>query len=98
MDVVVVSNHHSRLLERLNSMRLNGRYCDVGLRIGDQTFPAHRVVLAARAEIFENLFDINILQHNEEEIVMNNVDVQVLQQALDFIYLGQGQITKVPAA
>ncbi len=98
MDVVVFPDYHTRLLERLNQMRLEGRYCDVRFRVGDMLFPAHRVVLAAQSQILRNLFDINILQHEEEEIIMHNVDVRVLEQALNFIYLGHNYITKVPAA
>lgn len=95
---VVVPDHYSRLMERLNRMRLTGRYCDVYFKVGDLVFPAHRVVLAAQADIFRNLFNIDILEHEEDEIVMNNVDIHVLQQALDYIYVRQDQIVKVPAA
>lgn len=97
MEVVVFPNHHTRLLERLNQMRLDGRYCDIRFRIGQITLPAHRVVLAAQSQVLRDLFNINILQC-EEEIIMDNVDIQVLQQALNFIYLGHVSITKVPAA
>lgn len=95
---VVIPDHYSRMMERLNRMRLTGRYCDIHFRVGDSVFPAHRVVLAAQADFFRDLFNIDILEHEGEEIVMNNVDINVLQQALDFIYVRQDHIAKVPAA
>lgn len=95
---VIVPNHYARLMERLNRMRATGRYCDVQFKVGDAVFPAHRVVLAAQADLLRRLFNINILEDYAEEIVMHNVDIHVLKQALDFIYLRQNFITKVPAA
>lgn len=85
--------------ERMNSFRMQGIFCDVRFRVGDQVFPAHRVVLAARAEVLLEALHINILDHDDdEEIVLQNVDVDVLRQTLDFIYWRQNEITKIPAA
>lgn len=95
---VVVPDHHARLMDRLNQMRRTGRYCDVHFRVGTAVFPAHRVVLTAQADVFRNIFNIDIVEHEEEEIRMDNVDINVLQRALDFVYMGRNSISKIPAA
>ncbi|XP_042335069.1 POZ-, AT hook-, and zinc finger-containing protein 1 isoform X2 [Sceloporus undulatus] len=52
-----VSRHSADLLHSLNQQRKNGgRFCDVLLRVGEESFPAHRAVLAACSEYFESVF------------------------------------------
>uniref|UniRef100_A0A8D0QHE8 BTB/POZ domain zinc finger transcription factor n=1 Tax=Sus scrofa TaxID=9823 RepID=A0A8D0QHE8_PIG len=49
-----VSRHSTEMLHNLNQQRKNGgRFCDVLLRVGDESFPAHRAILVppARADI-----------------------------------------------
>ncbi|XP_062822994.1 POZ-, AT hook-, and zinc finger-containing protein 1-like isoform X2 [Anolis carolinensis] len=52
-----VSRHSADLLQGLNQQRkAGGRFCDVLLRVGEESFPAHRAVLAACSEYFESVF------------------------------------------
>uniref|UniRef100_UPI00398EFD66 uncharacterized protein n=1 Tax=Pristiophorus japonicus TaxID=55135 RepID=UPI00398EFD66 len=48
--------HGTKVLERLNSQRSKGLFCDVTLIVEKTSYPAHRAVLAAVSEYFQDLF------------------------------------------
>ncbi|XP_067897251.1 uncharacterized protein si:dkey-229b18.3 [Heterodontus francisci] len=48
--------HCTKVLERLNSQRSKGLFCDVTLIVEKTSYPAHRAVLAAVSEYFQDLF------------------------------------------
>ena len=41
------------LADALNEQRLVGSFCDVIIKVGDKTFPAHRGVLCAASRYFQ---------------------------------------------
>ena len=42
-----------QVLEGLNELRGDATFCDVTIRVGEQTFPAHKCVLAAFSPYFK---------------------------------------------
>ncbi|XP_048458954.1 uncharacterized protein LOC109930483 isoform X3 [Rhincodon typus] len=48
--------HCTKVLERLNNQRSKGLFCDVTLIVEKTSYPAHRAVLAAVSEYFQDLF------------------------------------------
>ncbi len=51
--VFVEERHPNKVLEGLNSLRLNNAFCDVTLCCGGQEFPCHRIVLASFSSYFQ---------------------------------------------
>lgn len=51
--VFVEPRHSNKVLEGLNSLRLNNAFCDVTLCCGGQEFPCHRIVLASFSSYFQ---------------------------------------------
>lgn len=58
--VFVEARHPNKVLEGLNSLRLNNAFCDVTLCCGGQEFPCHRIVLASFSSYFQVIFFFNI--------------------------------------
>ena len=82
-----------------NQLRVENRLCDIRFRIGERTFPAHFVLLAARSEVLLEVLGINIEDYyGQEEIVLHNVDVDVLEQTLEMIYFVRDVVNQVAGA
>uniref|UniRef100_A0A8B9L689 POZ/BTB and AT hook containing zinc finger 1 n=1 Tax=Astyanax mexicanus TaxID=7994 RepID=A0A8B9L689_ASTMX len=84
-----VSKHSAEMLHNLNSQRKDGgRFCDVILRVGEESFPAHKAVLAACSEYFESVFSCPAEGDDGEgkELEMHTINPKVFRDILDFAY------------
>ncbi|XP_030633322.1 POZ-, AT hook-, and zinc finger-containing protein 1-like isoform X2 [Chanos chanos] len=83
-----VSKHSTEMLHNLNIQRKDGgRFCDVVLRVGEESFPAHKAVLAACSEYFESVFSCQTEGDGEaKELEMHTISPKVFKDILDFAY------------
>lgn len=83
-----VSKHSDEMLHNLNDQRKNGgRFCDVILRVGEDSFPAHKAVLAACSQYFESVFSCQAEEGGEtKELEMHTISAKVFKDILDFAY------------
>ncbi|XP_048412621.1 POZ (BTB) and AT hook-containing zinc finger 1 isoform X2 [Stegostoma tigrinum] len=83
-----VSQHSADMLKKLNGQRKNGgRFCDVVLRVGDESFPAHKAVLAACSDYFESVFGSAAADEAAgRELEMHTISAKVFRDILDFAY------------
>ncbi|XP_032899368.1 POZ-, AT hook-, and zinc finger-containing protein 1 isoform X2 [Amblyraja radiata] len=82
-----VSQHSADMLKKLNGQRKNGgRFCDVVLRVGDESFPAHKAVLAACSDYFESVFGAMVDEAQGRELEMHTISAKVFRDILDFAY------------
>lgn len=81
-----VSKHSTEMLHNLNAQRKDGgRLCDVLLRVGEESFPAHKAVLAACSEYFESVFSRQP-EAEAKELEMHTISPKVFKDILDFAY------------
>lgn len=81
-----VSKHSAEMLHNLNVQRKDGgRFCDVILRVGEESFPAHKAVLAACSEYFESVFSRQS-EGDAKELEMHTISPKVFNDILDFAY------------
>ncbi|XP_029990155.1 POZ-, AT hook-, and zinc finger-containing protein 1 isoform X3 [Sphaeramia orbicularis] len=83
-----VSKHSAEMLHNLNIQRKDGgRFCDVILRVGEESFPAHKAVLAACSEYFESVFSRQSDGDGDaKELEMHTISPKVFKDILDFAY------------
>ncbi|XP_034074861.1 POZ-, AT hook-, and zinc finger-containing protein 1 isoform X2 [Gymnodraco acuticeps] len=83
-----VSKHSAEMLHNLNVQRKDGgRFCDVILRVGEESFPAHKAVLAACSEYFESVFSRQTDGEGDaRELEMHTISPKVFKDVLDFAY------------
>ncbi|XP_017076911.2 kelch-like protein 18 [Drosophila eugracilis] len=75
-------------------IRRLGKLCDVTLKVEDQTFSAHRVVLAATIPYFYAMFTNNMAESRIKEITMKEsaIEPSALESLINYVYSGQVRI------
>eukprot|EP00960_Hanusia_phi_P030044 748353-Hanusia_phi.AAC.1 len=81
--------HAAELLNGLSHLFHDESLCDITIRVEDETFRAHRVILASSSDFFKILLVGGFKESKEEEIKLEGVDKRSFKWILDFIYNGQ---------
>ena len=68
-----------------NNMSLS----DVILNVRGREFPAHKVILAARSEVFAAMFKHPMTEQSTNQIEIEDIEPEVFQELLRFIYTGR---------
>ena len=86
--------HSEILLSKCAQFRQQGEFIDVGLKVGEQIFSAHRIVLAASSDYFHAMFAHGMKESNQEVIELKdeNISAAALKIVLDSIYSGDLQV------
>lgn len=67
-------------------------FCDVTIRIGNEIFESHRLLLAAVSEYFYVMFNGDLSEKRKEKddpIVLYDIDVDAFKTLLQFVYSGE---------
>ncbi|NXQ36269.1 ZBTB9 protein, partial [Alaudala cheleensis] len=78
--------HAPALLDSLNRLRLQGKFCDVAIHAGGRIFTAHSSVLAAASPFFH---DKLLLRAGPRLMLPPAVDADAFEGLLELIYCGQ---------
>ena len=78
------------LLAKCDQFRERDEFIDVRLKVGEDVFSAHRVVLAASSDYFHAMFAHDMKEANQEVIELKdeNISAAALKNVLDSIYSG----------
>ncbi|KAL0711032.1 hypothetical protein Bca4012_018010 [Brassica carinata] len=60
--------------------------CDIAFQVGDETYKAHKLILAARSPVFRAQFYGPIGNNNVESIVIEDIEPSIFKAMLSFIY------------
>ena len=86
--------HSEILLSKCAQFRERGEFIDVGLKVGEEVFSAHRIVLAASSDYFHAMFAHGMKESNQEVIELKDesISAAALKIVLDSIYSGDLQV------
>ena len=82
------------LLSKCALFREQGEFIDVGLKVGEEVFSVHRIVLAASSDYFHAMFAHGMKETNQEVIELKDesISAAALKIVLDSIYSGNLQV------
>jgi speckle-type POZ protein len=73
----------------------NMQFSDVNFNVFGSEFPAHKLILAARSEVFAAIFKHPMREQSTNQIEIEDIKPEVFQEMLRFIYTGQVQFDKL---
>ncbi|XP_011500477.1 PREDICTED: actin-binding protein IPP [Ceratosolen solmsi marchali] len=93
-SVYTVGQYAPKVLQNLNSQRLNNQFSDVGLIVGNTIIRAHRSVLAASSAYFNAMFTGGLVEEQQELVEIHSIPENILSILIDFIYSGNVNVTQ----
>lgn len=92
---LAIREYSFKLMSRMQHFREQEAMCDAILKVGEQDFPIHRVVLAAASPYFKVMFTGNMAETHERTINIHGVEAETFATVLDFIYRGHVVVCEV---
>ncbi|CAF5181701.1 unnamed protein product, partial [Rotaria magnacalcarata] len=93
---VTISDHATRTVSKIASYFRQGFLCDVVFVCGHghmkQRIAAHRLVVATLSDYFRAMFESNMLETKQREIVINDIDPDALEKLILYAYEGRLEI------
>ena len=83
--------HSEILLSKCAQFREQGQFIDVRLKVGEDEFAAHRIVLAANSDYFYAMLARGMKESNQEVIELKdeNISAAAMKKLMDFMYSGE---------
>ena len=88
--------HSEVLLFKCVQFRNEGQFIDVRLKVHEDIFPAHRIVLAANSDYFHAMFTDGMKESNQEVIELKdeNISPDAFKIVMDSIYTGDLRVNE----
>ena len=88
--------HSEVLLFKCAQFRDEGQFIDVRLKVREDIFPAHRIVLAANSDYFHAMFTDGMKESNQEVIELKDESISpdAFKMVMDSIYTGELRVNE----
>ena len=88
--------HSEVLLSKCAQFRDEGQFIDVRLKVREDIFPAHRIVLASNSDYFHAMFTNGMKELNQEVIELKDESISpgALKIVMDSIYTGDLRVNE----
>ena len=72
-------------------------FTDIQIKVGGETFNAHRGVLASHSSVFRRMFEVKMRERRERVVEISDVEPDVMSELLAFFYTGSAPNMKMLA-
>ncbi|XP_035659315.1 kelch-like protein 24, partial [Branchiostoma floridae] len=87
------SNISTELHKGLGKLYNNGLLTDVVLKVGKETFPCHRNVLASVSPYFFAMFTNGLAESHRREVEITGIDAEIMKAILTYVYTTEVELT-----
>eukprot|EP00111_Clytia_hemisphaerica_P022633 TCONS_00066584-protein len=84
--------HPTNSFKNLNKYRQNGTLCDVTIKVKEELFHVHKVVLSSASNYFQAMFTSGLREGTAELVELHEADPMSISILLDFIYTSKIEI------
>ncbi|XP_058803935.1 kelch-like protein 18 [Phymastichus coffea] len=81
--------HCANSFPTFEHIRRQGKLCDVTLKVDDESFSAHRLVLAATIPYFNGMFLNDMAESKQKTITLQGFDSTALEAFINYAYSGR---------
>lgn len=85
------SGKHS-LLSDIRSLLFNEQSSDVIVKVDEESFPVHKLILSSRSPVFKAMLNSNMLESRTHEIIIVDFSADIVKEFLSFLYTDQCNI------
>lgn len=90
---LTISDHASRTVSKISAYLRQGFLCDVVFICGHgqmkQRIAAHRLVVATLSDYFRAMFESNMVETKQREVVINDIEPDALEKLILYAYEGK---------
>ena len=88
-----MKDHCNDSFQTMEQLRKEGQLCDITFRIGDQRFPAHRIVLASASPYLRAMFTCGMRESSQGEIELRDIEPRAMAAMIEYSYTGEVLVT-----
>jgi hypothetical protein len=94
IDIEVISDKiqhkvNNNLLSNLKMLMTDQKFCDFKFVVENEEFKVHKNILSIRSNVFAAMFENNMIEKNVNECKIDDIESDVFQELLSFIYTGK---------
>ncbi|KFM83121.1 Speckle-type POZ protein, partial [Stegodyphus mimosarum] len=82
-------NHLRKLGEDLEALYKSKKLSDISIRVKNEEFPVHKVILMARSPVFYHMFSHETAEKETNVIEISDIEPNAVEIMLQYIYSGQ---------
>lgn len=96
-NVDLTVNESSKFFCTDADMLRDGKYSDVVIEVDQHEIKAHKIILAFHSPVFRAMFDSDIQEAATNRVIIDDLDYDVVDEMLQFIYAGEAPNLEIMA-